>query len=214
MGIIFLLGGIACYMASRETDTKPSALEDTTSEVQVYDGRRGSKHRNPDEDYHLVDPYLNFGASVVSLETFRKGVARIADDSELMSIVREEYGRPLQDIVRSNAPTSYVARQFLSVLDMDVDGDEGGLTKEEAAEIRQTFRDSDGSLTKEQRHLLDRYGCTYEHGGNNHWHIKYGGAIVVHSSTPSDWRAGRNFASELIRVLGRAKKKRVNEESE
>ena len=177
-----------------------------TEKIGVYDSSHG-KSSNHNSTYHLVDPYLNFGRSPITLAEFREGVREIRGDSELFSIVKEEYEPRLQQIVEDGGEKAAVARQFLSILEIERE-ESNDLSRDAQREIKDAFRDFDGSLTKRQREVLDKYEISYEHSkGRSHWHFTYGNEKLTTSSTASDWRVGRNTARDIIHMLGRRGKK-------
>ena len=204
LSVVFILGGILLMTAGSRT-THGGLVK----KIDVYDASHG-KSPHKERSYHLLDPYLNFGKADINLDDFRRGIEEIKDDPELMSIVRDEYGSRLQQIIEHGGEKAKVARQFLSVLGVERESGESNsikLNADQKREIKDVFRDFTGDLNKYQRKILDGYGISYELSGG-HWHLGYqgGSAEAVAPSTPSDWRTGRNLASELIKVIERRRK--------
>lgn len=71
-------------------------------------------------------------------------------------------------------------------------------------EIKETFRNWDGrNLTKQMKIVLKKHNLSYDCEGKNHAKITSADKNfqVIIPKTSSDWRMGRNFASELIKNL-------------
>lgn len=57
---------------------------------------------------------------------------------------------------------------------------------------------------RELRKLAGKYGLRVEHSRKHFMLLDHLGAVVaMHSSTSSNWRAGRNLESKIRRALGK-----------
>lgn len=203
LGLVLVVGGFLIFMSSRE---KVSVLEGV---VDVYDATNG-KNPSAERDYHLLDPYLSFGRADITLRDFKQGIVAIREDEELFSIVKGEYGPPLIKLREAGGEKGRIATQFLNVLgytEEDSINSRDLVSPEERKEIKDTFKEWDGSLSRRQREMLDKYNIGYEKSrAGSHWHLTYGEKMVTASSSSSDWKAGRNVASDLLRMIEHRRK--------
>ncbi len=189
----FLAGIITMSLGKRESE---SALE---SDVRAYDSSNG-KSKEHDKFYIMEDQHGR-----VSLGQLKNEVSRIDGDPELMQIIREDHSPGLIKIVKSHSNGYEVARAFLDVLGIHVEekNEKYELSKNEKNEIKAAFKEWSGTPDSRQKKILDRYNLVYEKG-SPHGHIKRkdgkGGNVIV-SSTPSDWREGRNDANQIIKYI-------------
>lgn len=197
--LLLIIGGLILTTAQARVK-----VDDLSDKVGVYDSSHGKSHDHA-HAYHLVDPYLNFGKSPISLAEFKHGVNQISGDPELMSIVRNEYGSRLMQIVENGGERAPVARQFLSVLGVKQEEREI-LTHDDREEIKRVFKDYSGQFTKPQREVLEKHGIGYQQS-ENHWRLTLGENKITTSSSPSDWRVGRKVAADIIHLIERRGKK-------
>lgn len=214
LGAVFIVLGIILF------NYKPSL------EVVVYDATHGkSKREARGHNYRITDPNFYFGqkgTEGISLSDFRKEVEdlrRSPDGQELIGIVRETYGPQLEKAIKSGEPEkARVAREFLAVLynreyARNLGRERRELSKQEAEEIRNAFKDWEGRPNVKQARILRAYGFVYE-PGKSHPHIRsseYHDLFVSVSSTPSDIHAGDNAAKDVINLIERAYERKFRE---
>jgi len=132
IGIMFLVSGLALFLVSE--------LE---SKISVYDISKGKAPKKKEEFYHMTDPSLYFSkVGNVSLNEFKRGIKEIENDSELMHLVREEYGpQLLEKESKGKLLERNIAEEFLKILySGKIPRQEKELiTKEEISDIRRAF---------------------------------------------------------------------------
>src|SRR3989344_2991086 len=197
IGIMFLVAGLVLFLVSE--------LE---SKIAVYDVSKGKAPKRKQEFYRMTDPSLYFSkVGDVSLEEFKRGIKEIENDSELMHLVREEYGpQLLEKESKGKLLEKNIAEEFLKVLySGKIPRREKELiTKEEISEIRRAFDPGwTGAPDTKQSRILKEYGFAYApksgHGEiypNKNQNIK-----IISSSTPSDVNAGKNVARQIVSLL-------------
>ena len=198
VGIMFLVSGLVLFLVS-ELESKI---------VSVYDVSKGKAPNRKQEFYRMTDPSLYFSkVGDVSLEEFKRGIKEIENDSELMHLVREEYGpQLLEKESKGKLLEKNIAEEFLKVLySGKIPRREKELiTKEEISEIRRAFDPGwTGAPDTKQSRILKEYGFAYTpksaHGeiySNKNPNIK-----IITSSTPSDVNTGKNVARQIISRL-------------
>ncbi len=167
-------------------------------EIRLYQKEEGRRK----EDY-MTDPENFFGGEI-SLRSFKKEMAEIKKDPELLEEVKSAYLIPLIQAYRSEGCESEIAGKYLAEMGFDIEEmDEPRylLPRKEIEKIKRVFRTSRGSPNKEQREILNKYNLDFSHGGE-HGKIfpKNGGQGIVVSLTPSDWRASLNHASRVVKL--------------
>lgn len=204
LGIIFFFIAILLFMAGRDDE---GFLEKKIA--KVFDASDG-KSKDYDAAYTFVDPSgyrITLGEMRKQINEFR----REKGGDEYVRIMREEYSPILHDIIdNSNEAQRKVAWGFLEVLGEKRQNEERnfGLTRDQEREIKETFRDYNGTLSSRQRDILGKYGFNIEGRKDNHKGFRYrnSGFSVIASSSPSDWRTGRNLASDIIKVIEKARR--------
>ena len=197
IGIMFLVSGLALFLVSE--------LE---SKISVYDISKGKAPKKKEEFYHMTDPSLYFSkVGNVSLNEFKRGIKEIENDSELMHLVREEYGpQLLEKESKGKLLERNIAEEFLKVLYSGKIPREKKelITKEEISEIRRAF-DSGwaGTPNIKQSRVLKEYGFAYipKSGHGEIYSKKNPNIRILASSTPSDVNAGKNVARQIVSLL-------------
>lgn len=180
-------------------------------EIRVYDGSNG-KDKNQDRAFILEDTRLEFGGDPIKLGEFKKEIARYHQEKggeELVGIIRDTYGPGLREIAQSSdTQKAKIAREFLAVLGETYKEPERNyrLTKDEREEIKYIFRGwTGGRLNSDQIELIRNYGFSYHQDGKgkHQFYIKneLTGIKEPIQGSPSDWRSGKNFVSELIKIV-------------
>lgn len=198
IGIMFLVSGLALFLVS-EIESK---------KVSVYDISRGKAPERKQEFYHMTDPSLYFSkVGDVSLKEFERGIKEIENDSELMQLVKEEYGpQLLEKESKGELLEKKIAEEFLKVLySGKIPRQEKELiTKKEIFEIRRVFDPGwYGKPDPKQSRILKEYGLSYQHGAKHGqiYSIKNPNIKLITSSTPSDVNTGKNVARDLINAV-------------
>ena len=182
-GILLLIGGLTFI------------LSDLEGKIDLYTKKTGKG-----EEYHLIDPTLTLGGADLSLEEFKRGVDEIRSDPELIGLVRSTYLRPLENLMGTEKEE--LAKEFLEILGIKQDvEDKYSLNKEEKNRIKAAF--DEGYTIKPNRrqlNILKKYGIRFEPGGK-HPRLILGSKYITSSSTPSEYRTGRNFSHQLIKFI-------------
>lgn len=198
IGIMFLISGFVLFLVS-ELESKI---------IAVYDVSKGKTPKRKKEFYHMTDPSLYFSkVGSVNLSEFKKGIKEIENDSELMQLVKEEYGKQLLDIEhKGKLLERNVAEEFLKVLYSGIipRQEKELITKEEISEIRRAFDPGwYGKPDSKQSRILKEYGLSYRYGAK-HGQIysnKNPDIRIIASSTPSDVNTGKNVARQIVSLL-------------
>jgi hypothetical protein len=129
-------------------------------------------------------------------------------DRDLTSIVLDE----LVESMSAEADPSYVERvnEIFKAFGRKVIGYrdsqlQRGLSSEARKEIKEAFRDWDGSPNPKQKEVMKRYGLEYAQGnGGNYGKIREtsnpGNSIPV-ANTPSAQSSGRNIGGDICRYI-------------
>ena len=197
IGIMFLVSGLALFLVSE--------LE---SKISVYDISKGKAPKKKEEFYHMTDPSLYFSkVGNVSLNEFKRGIKEIENDSELMHLVREEYGpQLLEKESKGKLLERNIAEEFLKILySGKIPRQEKELiTKEEISDIRRAFDPGwTGAPETKQSKILREYGFAYipKSGHGEIYSKKNPNIKMITSSTPSDVNAGKNVARQIVSLL-------------
>jgi len=176
----------------------------------VYD-TSGGKDTNKDRSYH-INP-LEQGdvndlgdGKTISLGSFRRGVLKLADDRELLDLVKQEYVAPLVRTYREgSAEEKKIAGAFLDVLGKRPNEEESSFTlkNDEKHAIKEAFRVWDGKFTAKQRSILRQYGVVSTMGGDGHYHFAYKDCprSISVSHTPSSQRAGQYIGRDIQTLI-------------
>ncbi|MBI2632443.1 hypothetical protein HYW75_05545 [Candidatus Pacearchaeota archaeon] len=208
-GIIFFFIALLLFVAGRDEEGKLVA--------KVYDAS-GGKNKEHDATYTFVDSSGNR----FTLGEMRNQINKFMQENEgkeLVEIMKNEYSPFLHMIAdSSDDEQNRIAWSFLEVLGEKRPKEEKnfGLSKEQEREIREAFRNYNGNLAGKQRDILSKYGFNVGKRGDGHIGFRYkkSGYFVITSSSPSDWRAGRNLASDIIDVLEKARKAEYEKQQE
>ena len=201
-GIIIFISGILLIVVS-----KVGSLEEEVKEVKVYDSGKGDNKR-----YFMKDPYAFFSYQDISLEEFGKLYELIKRDPELLKKARKIYGKKLLSIVEEKGDDSKIAKKFLEIIyEGEIPKTESttSLTREEKEDIKNAFNagwrtDFNGV----QKHIIGKHKFGYRKTKGGHlevYSLKNNNLKYVTSSTPSDWRTGKNFSSSLIKLIKESK---------
>lgn len=204
LGIIFFFIGILLFMAGRSEE---SNLEKQIA--KVFDASDG-KSKDNDATYTFVDPSgyrITLGEMKKQIDEFRQEKG----GEEYVRIMREEYSPFLHQLTNKNDEDQReIAWSFLEALGEKRQNEEKnfGLTRDQEREIKESFRDYNGNLSSRQRGMLGKYGFNIEErkGGHKGFRYRNSGFSVITSSSPSDWRTGRNLASDIIKVIEKARR--------
>lgn len=202
-GIIIFISGILLLIVSRV-----GSLEEEVKEVNVYELGKG----DIDEKYFMTDPYAFFSYQDINLREFRELYEVIKRDPELLEKAKEIYGKGLLSIARGKVDNSEIAKKFLEIIyERKIPKTEfiPALTKDQKEEIKHAFepgwkKDFNGV----QRDIIGKYGFSYGKTKGGHLEVyssRDKELKTITSSTPSDWRTGRNFSSVLIKLIQESK---------
>ena len=198
VGIMFLVSGLVLFLVS-ELESKI---------VSVYDVSKGKAPNRKQEFYRMTDPSLYFSkVGDVSLEEFKRGIKEIENDSELMHLVREEYGpQLLEKESKGKLLERNIAEEFLKILySGKIPRQEKELiTKEEISDIRRAFDPGwTGAPDTKQSKILREYGFAYipKSGHGEIYSKKNPNIKMITSSTPSDVNTGKNVARQMVSLL-------------
>lgn len=176
--------------------------------VSVYDKYKGKGDHKEEEAYSMTDPERYFGDhGFVSLDEFRRAFAKLRGDSELLELVRQEYGPELMKSAKSRSEEAEIAKSFLKVMYDNVQMEEREreyLDEHDKEEINNAFKGGwKNAPDSHQSRILKRYNLGYEHNGK-HGRIYLLENPKLHiqtSVTPSDGNAGKNIARDLIAFI-------------
>ena len=202
-GIIIFISGILFITVSRT-----GSLEEKVKEIKVYE----SGKEDNDKKYFMTDPFAFFSQKDINLEEFRELYDVIKRDPELLKEAKEIYGQSLLSIVEEKGDNSKIAKKFLEIIyEGEIPKKESttSLTREQKEEVKNAFNagwriDFNGV----QRDIIKRYGFDYRKNKGGHlevYSLKDDKLKTVTSSTPSDWRTGRNFAKEFVKFIEKSK---------
>ena len=187
--------------------------------ISLYESATGKARREEDK-YEITDPELYFSKEGhVNISEFKKGIEELKEDSELVNLVREDYGKKLLEIRESaknlDPKRAQIATKFLEVLydkgkipqsEREIGGYSEKEHEEKIAkdEIRRAFdRGWYGEPTSEQRKTLKKYELDFTKG-KTHGKIFYlhnPDKFIPVSSTPSSTNAGKHIANDILKYL-------------
>lgn len=203
-GIIIFISGILLI-----TISKIGSLEEEVKEVNVYDSGKGDDNKR----YFMSDPYAFFSYEDINLGEFRELYGIIKKDPELLEKAIEIYGKSLLSIVEEKKDNSDIAKKFLKIIyEGKIPKTESKvvlLSKEEKEEIKNAFNAGwNTDFNGVQRNIIRRYEFDYRKTKGGHldvYSLKNNGLRYTTSSTPSDWRTGKNFSNSLIKLIQESK---------
>ncbi|MDP2925759.1 MAG: hypothetical protein Q8N99_05295 [Nanoarchaeota archaeon] len=207
LGLLVIIIGFFLILVSREGGLEKG--------LRVYDKYDGKGKHSPSQAYSITDPERYFSTvGFLTLEEFNRGLSEIKDDSELVELVRLEYGPELKMILDnpSDKNEARIAEAFYHALyDRRYEKHEkpNELSDSEKEAIMIAFRAGwKNSPDSRQSKILARYRLGYRvKGKHGEIYSRDDEKLKTTTSiTPSDANAGKNIGGNVIELIRKTKR--------